>query len=458
MKFILPFGLFLFFTMATSQEINTELVANGFSSPLEIKHAGDDRLFVVEQPGRIKILYPETGEVLPDPFLDITSIVDSGGERGLLGLAFHPNYAANGYFYVYYTNNSGNTQISRFSVDDTDPDSADPSSELQMLSFNQPFSNHNGGHIAFGPDGMLYIASGDGGSGGDPNNYAQSLNTLLGKMLRLDVDGPAPYIPADNPFVDDSSALDEIWAYGLRNSWKFSFDTETGDLWIADVGQSAVEEINKEPSTASGLNYGWRCYEGSEPYNTGGCPDTSELTFPEAEYPRTGSRCSITGGYVYRGDEFPNLQGLYFFTDLCSGEIGTVDQDGEMTFHGNYNTSSIVSFGVDNDDNLYLAAFGSGGAIFKIIDDAPASVGEHQNTVASVYPNPAIDNLHIQVQNSSIQKIALYNNLGQQVMLKSLQQQTSSEVLDVSKMVHGIYFMEINTTNGKTLYKKVVIN
>src|SRR5690606_5043623 len=216
MKFIYTLVFFIITPIClNAQDLELELFAGGFDSPLELKHAGDDRLFVVERGGLIKILNSD-GTVNPTPFLDISSITTSGGERGLLGLAFHPDYNINGHFYVYYINLSGNTQISRFTVSG-DPDVADSSSELQMLSFTQPFTNHNGGHLAFGPDGMLYIASGDGGSGGDPQNNSQTLSTLLGKILRLDVDAPAPYIPADNPFIDNPSVLDEIWAYGVRN-------------------------------------------------------------------------------------------------------------------------------------------------------------------------------------------------------------------------------------------------
>lgn len=442
-------------SFSSAQEIGLELVANGFTNPLEIQHAGDERLFIVEQAGRIKILNPD-GSVNPNLFLNISSITSSGGERGLLGLAFHPNYADNGYFYVYYTNLVGNTQISRFSVSDTDPDVADPNSELQMLNFNQPFSNHNGGHIAFGPDGMLYISSGDGGSSGDPQNNSQTLSTLLGKLLRLDVDAAAPYIPADNPFVDDSSVRDEIWAYGLRNAWKFSFDSETNDLWIADVGQGAMEEINKEDYTEAGLNYGWRCYEGTLPYNLNGCPPADELTFPFAEYSRTGGRCSITGGYVYRGEEFPNMQGLYFFADLCSGDVGTVDQDGELTLHGSMGASSIVSFGTDINQNLYMAAFG-GGSIFKIVDETPMSVGEHQSLNFVMYPNPANTVLTIDFNQSNVEKITVYDLNGRAV-IQSHPDNLNSISLSVENLTAGMYLVEINTLNGKSQIKKLVVN
>lgn len=444
----------LFTTFCFSQELELELVASGFSSPLELKHAGDDRLFVVERGGQIKILNPSTGTINPTPFLNISSIITSGGERGLLGLAFHPAYQSNGFFYVYYINTAGNTQISRFSVS-TNPDVADPTSELQMLSFNQPFSNHNGGHIAFGPDGMLYIASGDGGSGGDPQNNSQNLTTLLGKILRLDVDLPAPYIPTDNPFVDNTNALDEIWAYGMRNPWKFSFDSETGNLWIADVGQNAWEEINKEPSTAAGLNYGWRCYEGNNPFNTSGCPPVGELTFPIAEYANASSRCSITGGYVYRGSEFPAILGLYFFADLCSNEIGTVNQDGDLTFHGTFGASTITSFGVDKDDNMYVIAFGGGGAVYKLIDNTLSIENNEESTVV-IFPNPASHNLTIDFGNKEVSEVSIINLKG--TLLNSFTNQNNKTLLlDVSFYSSGFYFVKITTASGENSYQKLMI-
>src|SRR5690554_2313016 len=243
--------------------------ATGFSDPVEIAHCGDDRLFIVQQGGAIKVVNSD-GSVNAENFLNLSSLISTGSERGLLGLAFHPNYESNGYFFVNYTNTSGNTVIARYSVSNSNPNVADPSSGVILLTINQPFSNHNGGCIKFGPDGYLWISMGDGGSGGDPNNNGQNKSSLLGKMLRIDVDGETYTSPSDNPFVGTDGA-DEIWAYGLRNAWKFSFDRETGDVWIADVGQNAIEEINHESSTEPGLNYGWRCYEGNNTYNTSGC-------------------------------------------------------------------------------------------------------------------------------------------------------------------------------------------
>ena len=446
--FLCPITLF-------SQELELELIASGFSSPLELKHAGDDRLFVVERGGQIKILNPD-GTVNSTPFLNISSIITSGGERGLLGLAFHPDYTNNGHFYVYYTNLSGNTQISRFTVS-SDPNVANPASELQMLSFNQPFTNHNGGHLAFGPDGMLYIASGDGGSGGDPQNNSQNLTNLLGKLLRLDVDVPAPYIPADNPFVNNSAAMDEIWAYGLRNPWKFSFDPQTDDLWIADVGQNAWEEINREPASTAGLNYGWRCYEGNAPYNTTGCPPQSELTFPIAVYANTGfsGRCSITGGYVYRGTEYPAIQGLYFFADLCSDEIGTVNSTGTLTFHGTLGAADITSFGVDADENLYVVAFG-GGSIYKLKDNTTMSIDDHKMKNIILYPNPASDFIVLEFGNNVVSEVSIININGK--YLGTFENANNNSLqLDVSDLSSGVYFVKLTNSEGLSSFKKLLV-
>jgi len=457
MKTIKIISVFFFFaqiSFAQVLDLELVLVANGFSSPLEIQHAGDERLFVVEQGGIIKILNSD-GTVNATPFLNITSIVSSGGERGLLGLAFHPNYATNGFFYVYYTNTSNNSQISRFTVSGGDPNIADPSSELQMLSFTQPFSNHNGGHIAFGPDGKLFIASGDGGSGGDPMNNSQTLTTLLGKILRLDVDLPAPYIPVDNPFVN-SSPLDEIWAYGIRNAWKFSFDSETGDLWIADVGQNAWEEINRQPSTAAGLNYGWRCYEGNAPFNTSGCPPINEITFPLAVYNHSGGRCSITGGYVYRGTEYPAMQGLYFFADLCSNQIGTVNASGNLVFHGESVFSTITSFGVDIENKLYITSFGSG-AVYKIKDNTPLSINDtNQESNFSLYPNPANYEVILEFPLKNIEQVAIYDVKGSLIYDEATFEKNQTSIL-VSSFSKGIYVVSLLTNQGNKIYKKLIV-
>ena len=323
-KTILSLLLCAAFGFLSAQQLTVTQVYTGFSNPVDIKNCGDERLFIVERPGRIRII-DSAGTVQPTPFLNIQTRVLSGGERGLLGLAFDPNYASNGYFYVNYTSQTlGHTRISRFSVDPSNPDSALPSSEEMLLEIFQPYANHNGGHLAFGPDGYLYIGMGDGGSSGDPGNRAQNLDSLLGKMLRIDVSATPGYtIPSSNPFVG-VAGRDEIWSYGLRNPWRFSFDRITGDLWIGDVGQGQREEVNfQSPEATGGENYGWRCYEGDSIYSLsgGGCPPYANTSQPVHVYDHSGNDCSVTGGYVYRGAEYANLFGKYFFTDYCEPTI-----------------------------------------------------------------------------------------------------------------------------------------
>ncbi len=362
-------GLFFFNGLFAQPEITLNVIANGFDSPVDIATAGDDRLFVVEQDGAIKII-DGNQDVLPVPFLDIDGQVgSSGNEQGLLGLAFHPNYSDNGYFFVYYTKNNGDTRVSRFSVDGSNPNLADVSSELVILEADQPYSNHNGGCIKFGPDGYLYISLGDGGSGGDPQGNGQNRLTFLGKMLRIDIDNGNPYsIPDTNPFAFDDFTLDEIWALGLRNAWRFSFDRQTGDMWIADVGQNEWEEVNFQPGSSSGgENYGWRCYEGLVPYNNDpdDCPDVSQLIMPVQVYNNNFTNgCSITGGFVYRGQSFPELYGHYLYTDYCSGRIWSItpDEDGGWTNIELLNSTNneFTSFGEDQEGELYLAGRGTG--------------------------------------------------------------------------------------------------
>ncbi len=350
--------------------------ASGLSRPVGVVNAGtgDDRLFVIEQAGAIKIVQ-SNGTVLATPFLDITARVDSSSnEEGLLGLAFHPDYAVNGFFYVNYTNTTGGirqTRISRFNATG-DPTIADPNSENILLTVTQPNSNHNAGDIHFGPDGFLYIPLGDGGGAGDTNNNAQNRGLLLGKIVRIDVDagagsppdcqgaGSGQYtIPSTNPFIDGAgNTCDEIWALGLRNPWRSSFDRLTGDLYIADVGQNAWEEINFQPAgSQGGQNYGWRCYEGKHDFNPSGCGPSSAFTFPIFEYSHTDG-CSVTGGYVYRGTQFPALFGHYVLTDFCSGNFWDLTLDGTGTWqvvqHTNLTAFGYVSFGEDASGELYV--------------------------------------------------------------------------------------------------------
>lgn len=332
-------------------------VADGLSSPVDIQNAGDDRLFVVEQPGLIRIF--RDGELAPEPFLDIRDRVHAdSSERGLLGLAFHPNYQTNGFFYVNYTGAGGVTHIARFSVGQ-DPNQADPASETDLLTVAQPYPNHNGGGLAFGPDGYLYIGLGDGGSAGDPQGNAQRVDTFLGKLLRLDVDMSEPYaIPSDNPFAG-GGGLPEIWAYGLRNPWRFAFDFPTGELFIGDVGQGDWEEIDWQPPGASApANYGWNHREGAHDYRGGGGPD---LVDPVAEYSHAEG-CAVTGGRVVRDPTLPEWQGVYLYGDYCSGRIwglllGEGGWQGGQLFATPF---SITSFGVDHQGSLYLTDYAGG--------------------------------------------------------------------------------------------------
>jgi glucose/arabinose dehydrogenase len=351
----------------------------GLARPVQVVAAPNDydRIFIVEQrsgsTGRIRIFNLDTNTLNSTPFLSFS--VSTSSEQGLLGLAFHPDYDTNGQFYVNYTASNGDTYIKRYTVS-SDPDIADSGSGYTIMTIDQPYSNHNGGWLGFGPDGYLYIGTGDGGSGGDPGNRAQDItNQKLGKMLRIDVDGGLPYaIPASNPFVGITGD-DEIWSYGLRNPWRCSFDSKTGDLWMGDVGQNAYEEISFQPaSSTGGENYGWRCYEGNNTYNTSGCPSQSTMIFPVWEYSHS-SGCSITGGEIYRGSAIGGLEGTYFFADYCYPTIWSFRYDGTSVYDFQNRTSqlapdqgsigSISGFGRDAAGELYICDLN--GEVFKVI-------------------------------------------------------------------------------------------
>lgn len=465
MRIFTSIVLALLCSISFAQEIDIQTFATGFSNPIVIKNAGDSRLFVVEQAGRIQIVNTD-GTTNNTPFLDIDPIVfNGGGERGLLGLAFHPDYESNGYFYVNYSNNSGDTVISRFTRSTADPDIADGTSELQLLTYTQPYVNHNGGDMAFGPDGYLYISSGDGGDAGDPGNRAQNLTTLLGKLLRIDVDGNSNGnygIPADNPYAGSSTNKPEIWAYGLRNPWKFSFDRSTGDLWIADVGQQFNEEINRVESTAANLNYGWRCYEGNSSFDLSeNCPASSEITFPIAQYTHNNDgafKCAITGGYRYRGTAQSTLVGLYFFADYCSDEIGFLEESGNdwnMSLTPAFSGNGWTTFGEDNNGELYIAGIDSG-TVYKIIETT-LSVDENNGFGVKLFPNPAGNEITLEVSNPTM--------LIQSVNIYDLQGKLMSSMTDFSKQQHtistknltsGLYFVEITNTDGSSLIKKLI--
>jgi glucose/arabinose dehydrogenase len=347
-----------------------EVVVVGLENPLFLTTApGEDAtLYVVERPGRIRVV--DGDSLVGDPFLDITTLVRSGGEQGLLGLAFHPNYDSNGLFFVNYTDHAGDTRVVRYTVR-PDGTGADPASAKELLMVPQPFTNHNGGHLVFGPDGLLYIGLGDGGSGGDPNGNGQDPSTLLGSMLRIDVDGGDPYaIPADNPFAGSSDDAPEVWIYGLRNPWRYAFDPATGDLYVADVGQQEIEEVSVLPAaSAGGSNLGWNVLEGTACFGTNTCDGTGTV-LPVHEYTHDEG-CSITGGYVYRGSTLPELEGRYFFGDFCSGWIRSFRFDGgaavDVVDHtDDFGTvSNLSSFGEDAQGELY--AISLDGTVYRIV-------------------------------------------------------------------------------------------
>lgn len=352
--------------------VGLEEVAAGLSFPVYLTAPPGDlaRLFIVEKGGAIRIV--KDGALLPTPFLDLGGRVSTGGEQGLFALAFDPAYAANGRFIVHYTDVAGNTVVSLFRVGADDPDRADPASEVVLLTAEQPFANHNGGQILFGPDGMLYVGLGDGGGSGDPGGRGQSLTDLLGDILRVDVRGGTSYTaPPDNPFVGRTDARPEIWSSGLRNPWRFTFDPATGDLYIADVGQGAWEEVDvvtAAQGAGRGANFGWNVMEGRHCFADPGC-DPSPFTLPLVEYSHDQG-CSVTGGFVYRGAAIPALQGHYFYADYCQGWVRSFRlQDGQAVEPQAWPTlapgGAVPGFGQDAAGELYV--MNAEGRVFRIV-------------------------------------------------------------------------------------------
>jgi glucose/arabinose dehydrogenase len=436
-----------------------------FSSPVFLTNAedGTDRIFVVERAGRIKVFPNSPSATTTQVFLDIIDRVSSGGEKGLLGLAFHPDYENNGYFYVNYTN-ANSTVISRFQVT-SNPDSADKNSEFQLLTFNQPYPNHNGGWIGFGPnDGYLYIGTGDGGAAGDPENRAQNITVLLGKILRIDVDGGIPYaIPDTNPFFDSTGAVvKEIYAWGLRNPWRCSFDPETGWLWAGDVGQNGWEEID---TISNGKNYGWRCYEGTHTYNTSGC-NYPEYINPIWEYGHS-PECSVTGGYVYRGPGVPSLTGKYIYGDYCSNKIWALEYDGINPATNQYllnSTGGLTSFGVDQQNELYITSFND--SIYRFTPTVTSV--ENEITVADYsleqnYPNPFNPSTVIRynLPEESEVSIRIYDSLGKEVdtITTGIRQKgTYQKTWNAEGFASGVYYVKMNaqSLSSDKVYSNVV--
>jgi hypothetical protein len=456
-KLILVFALIAITNVLaqTNNGISITQFATGMSDPVELTNAKDDRLFVVERGGGIRIITP-SGSILSTPFLNIPNLITTANvEQGLLGLAFHPNYKSNGLFYINYSAaGSGNTVIAKYTVSSSDSNVANPSGTI-LLTINQPFSNHNGGTLKFGSDNYLYIGMGDGGSGGDPLNAGQDSTTRLGKMLRIDVDTISGYkIPTTNPYVNSTTVPKEIWAFGLRNPWKFSFDRLNGDIWIADVGQNAFEEVSTANAGQGNLNYGWRCYEGNSAYNLASCPPFSNFKAPLLSLNHNNSGfCSITGGYVYRGSVYNDLFGKYLFADYCNPVIGIIsDTLGNASYSQTFTGKYFSSFGEDQNGELYIVDY-VGGKIFKI--GSTLGLNDLSSEAFKIYPIPAKSKIHIKSKTSELAtSLEIYNIYGQLVQSDFI---NGDESIDISKLASGIFTIRIKSISGKYSYQKLVI-
>ncbi len=448
-----------------------------FSSPLYVTHSNDGtkRVFVVEKTGKIKVLPNDSNTADARVFLDVSNKIINGSERGLLGLAFHPNYANNGYFFINYTRaGDGNNMVARYRVSASDPNKADSLSEVVLTSVQDPYSNHNGGILFFGLDGYLYIGMGDGGSGGDPGNRAQNVNELLGKVLRLNVDstsnGNNYAIPPTNPFAS-GGGRPEIFTIGMRNPWRMSQDQVTGIIWCGDVGQDAWEEIDH---IEVGKNYGWRCYEGNHPYNTSGCGPISDYTFPVKEYPNAGSDCSITGGFVYRGWRRPELTGRYIYADYCSRKIWKLKMDGGVITEDSLlmtGTSSIYSFGIDQQNELYVCC--SNNIVYRFNRSDLVGVGNNNIVISKDYrleqnyPNPfnPVTNISYHIPELSKVNLTIYDAMGKVVRTLVNTNQLSGDYSIVwngkddngFNIASGAYFYKLTAGNNFTETKRMVM-
>ncbi len=440
-----------------SQTIAIQSFVTGFSTAVEIAHpANDARLFVVQKAGLIRILNAN-GTINATPFLNVSTLTVSNNERGLLGMCFHPNYATNGKFYINYTRASdGATIIAGYTVSTANANIANTTATI-LMTIAQPYSNHNGGSLKFGPDGFLYIGMGDGGSAGDPENRSQNKLENLGKMLRIDVDNPvAPLnygIPATNPYVG-IAGNDEIWAIGLRNPWKFSFNRLNGDLWIADVGQNQIEEINKTPSPLPvGLNFGWKCYEGNSVYNTTGCPGIGTLAMPFAQYDH-GQGCSITGGFFYTGSLYPNFANKYFFADYCENRLGYANASGAITYTPYFaGANNFTTFGEDKDGELYVC---NGSVIYKIVDTSQLANTNFQKAGFSIYPNPAQSEFYIKNNTGfSDLTVTVFDISGKQLLSQIIQNDNSR--IDTSSLSSGMYMVQVEDQTGSLYTTKLVV-
>lgn len=475
-------SLLLFFVIYSIQSQNIVLEEFGptFSYPTNVGNAGDSRMFISEQEGYIYIINSD-GTSPATPFLDIESKVaddyQSNWEAGLLGFTFHPNYSSNGYIYVYYTKDNEDAVLSRFTVT-ANPDIADASSELIIMDMPHPYDAHYGGHVAFGPDGYLYISKGDGGTGsGDPDNRAQNLNEWNGKILRIDVDNPSGGnnygIPSGNPYANDGdpNTLPEIWHYGLRNPAKFSFDRQTGDLWIGDVGQDDFEEVLFASAGTSGYNFGWNCFEGNTAttyaHRPATCPNLASTEQALLIYPHTFDisgvwGCSISGGFRHRGTVNTNLNGTYFFADWCSNNIMMITYNGSTWDKSSHNLGGArwVAFGEDTDGELYALTNPLGtGRLYKISQEALSTDKYKEDNKFTISPNPADKNLITLTfkQNIEPEAIKLYNLQGQKVLHLAKDNTFTSISINVNKISSGAYIVEVQTKKGEKFQNKLII-
>ncbi len=437
-------------TCLSAQNIGLVPFVSGLDFPVEIAHANDSRLFIAQKGGSIKIATPE-GNILPQDFLNISQLISTESERGLLGLAFHPNYSQNGFFYVYYSDaEEGNAIVARYTVSDENPNVADPDSAFIILTVIHGGLVHYGGCIKFGPDGLIYIGIGDGGAAIDADNPAQNVNINLGKILRLNVDVPAPFIPLTNPFAS-VEGLDEIWASGVRNPWKFSFDRLTGDMWLTDVGHTDFEEINKlEQPLVPAMNFGWPCYEAFGEIVPNSCSSIT-TNFPDAYYDHLQG-CSIIGGYVYRGNTYPAFSGKYFFTDFCSQKIGILNAENEISFTNSFTDYGFIfiTMGEDANGELYV---GSNNSIYKIVEQELGTVIFETNEF-TITPNPSANLITFKGLNLNNSYCNIFDLTNKKIF--STKFNFDENLMDISFLQQGLYIVNVTTDSGNTYIAKLI--
>jgi glucose/arabinose dehydrogenase len=458
----ITFFLFLFISSFAQPTITYNTVITGLNQPVDIVNAGDgtNRIFIVEQGGAVKVF--NSSYTLLGTFLTVTGIA-TGGEQGLLSIAFHPNYETNGFFWVYYTNSAGNLEVSRYQVSSSNPNQANAASRQVVITIPHPGqSNHNGAKLNFGADGFLYFATGDGGGGGDPNNNAQNGANLLGKMLRINVSTgtTAPFytVPTDNPYVTNAAILDEIWALGLRNPFRWSFDRTTGDMWIGDVGQGNREEINyRAAGTTAGVNYGWRCYEGNLPYNTNGCLAQSNYVFPVYDYPNpASSSASVVGGYVYRGSAHLSMQGYYFAVDVYSGNLYKINTNGFTTTVQTGLPTLVAGFGETENAELMAVSLNGSAYVLQPTTTTPVRDLNNENRKPFVYPSVVKGERFVVDLPVAYIELQIVSSNGTIVKQQNISGRTGVIEVNCGGITQGVYFVRL-TGKAKPFVQKIII-